>query len=441
MSYQNPRQLKKTYENPTLDALIEKFDEVTKKEREGQEKIQKSIDDQAVLTANNMGKINVPGNEKLENQFGQITVMSDHSELKQLIKNAEGLTGDLKLENTLQQDKVKGKIGEYQGLLTTLDFMSKKLVSSSGLNPGEEGSLSKTTSKEAMNVLNQYNQGGENLQFIKENGQIFLSETKEDGDRLNLTEAALIVGRGEEVLKTSMPIKSYEDTAAKTITDPTIAPWKVTVNTEIPLENGGVRSVTEVKIDKGLATQELMRNGSFDWVKDKTSYVIANQIWVDRMGQETFFNPANEKHELAIKEFLVQDTMKNVIPQSELKSDAIFKPKTVKKPPVKKKEKLPAKVNYILEGLGSLKDKEVGTSFNYSKTLQVKKTGENEWSLFDTVTDAGGNNSQKLVRTVSDPLELRGEFGVQHPSLIVTAKNENNEQTGNYDEYIDILLK
>jgi hypothetical protein len=249
------------------------------------------------------------------------------------------------------------------------------------------------------------------------------------------------VGRGEEVLKTSMPIKSYEDTAAKTITDPTIAPWKVTVNTEIPLENGGVRSVTEVKIDKGLATQELMRNGSFDWVKDKTSYVIANQIWVDRMGQETFFNPANEKHELAIKEFLVQDTMKNVIPQSELKSDAIFKPKTVKKPPVKKKEKLPAKVNYILEGLGSLKDKEVGTSFNYSKTLQVKKTGENEWSLFDTVTDAGGNNSQKLVRTVSDPLELRGEFGVQHPSLIVTAKNENNEQTGNYDEYIDILLK
>ena len=41
-----------------------------------------------------------------------------------------------------------------------------------------------TTSKEAMNVLNQYNQGGENLQFIKENGQIFLSETKEDGDNL-----------------------------------------------------------------------------------------------------------------------------------------------------------------------------------------------------------------------------------------------------------------
>jgi hypothetical protein len=435
MSYKNPRQLKTNFENPVLETIIKELDGITKKDREGQEKIQESIDAQAVLTANNMGKINVPGNEKLENQFGQITVMSDHSELKQLIKNA-----DLKLENTLQQDKVKGKIGEYQGLLTTLDFMSKKLVSSSGLNPGEEGSLSKTTSKEAMNVLNQYNQGGENLQFIKENGQIFLSETKEDGDRLNLTEAALIVGRGEEVLKTSMPIKSYEDTAAKTITDPTIAPWKVTVNTEIPLENGGVRSVTEVKIDKGLATQELMRNGSFDWVKDKTSYVIANQIWVDRMGQETFFNPANEKHELAIKEFLVQDTMKNVIPQSQLKADQIYRPKAAKQPPAKKKEKLPAKVNYILDGLSELKDKEVGTFFNYSDTLQVKRTAKNEWSLFDTVTDANGNNSQKLVKTASDPMELRGEFGVQHPSLIVTGGGESPVENEEIFNYIDEIF-
>lgn len=441
MSYKNPKQLKKTYNNPALEAAIEGFDAIVKKDREDGEKIQKSIDDQAVLTANNIGKLDVPGNERLEKEFGSVSVLSDHNELKELIKASRGLVGDDKLENTLKQEKIRGAVSDYQGLLTTLDFVSKKLITSSALNPGDEGSLSRTTDAKVTNVINQYNQGGENLKFTKENGQIFLGEMKEGGDKINLTQATIAIGRGEEILKTSIPLVSYEEVAAKTITDQTIAPWKTTVNTDIPLENGGVRSIVEVKIDRELAKKELMKNGSFDWVKDKTSYTLANQVWVDKMGQETVFNPMDEKQELSIKEFLAEDTLKNVIPQSELKSDLVYKPKVVKKPPVKKKQKLPAKVNYILEGLGGLKDKEVGTSFKYSETLQVKKTGENEWSLFDTVTDAGGNNSQKLVRTVSDPLELRGEFGVQHPSLIVNTKDENEDQIVEYDDYIDVLLK
>ena len=92
------------------------------------------------------------------------------------------------------------------------------------------------------------------------------------------------------------------------------------------LKDGSTRTVVEEKINKEKALNELVNNGSFDWVADRTSYDIANQTWVDRMGMQTIFDNNDPIQVAAVKQWLANDTVNNVIDQSKLIADTIAKP-------------------------------------------------------------------------------------------------------------------
>jgi len=237
-----------------------------------------------------------------------------------------------------KQEQIKANVSKYGEYMVTLNFLEKKFLDSVGKNPGDEGYISKATGAGIQKIISGYKNRDPKVHIKQENGGSFLTMDGVDF-KLDLQNATDTLAGGGEVIKTISPIKDFQETASKTILDPNTAAWKESVSTTIPLKNGRSRVIDEEKINVEKATQELMNNGSFEWVSKKTNYDLANQTWIDRMGQNTIFDNNNPEQVMAIKKWLVEDTIKNVIPQSKLISDAI-KEEPKKTAPEKKQIKL-----------------------------------------------------------------------------------------------------
>lgn len=324
MSYRNPKQFLDSTANPFAEGLDKAFDNMKaeiEEDRIEQEKIQKREDEMVIALGNNIGKLPGSTNPALKSSFAEM-MRTESEELRSLTKALPTLSGAERDINLLRQTEIKGNVEKYGKNMVTVEFLSKKLKDSMSKNPGEDGYISKSTGAPLQNLIRAYNNGDPKLRISKEENSTFLSLEGSDY-KLDLNNATNTINSGEELLKTIEPIKDFQETASKTILDPSIAAWKETVSTKIPLKDGSSRVIAEEKINTEKAKQELMNNGSFDWVGKRTSYNIANQTWVDRMGQNTIFDNNNPEQVMAVKKWLIEDTIKNVIPQSKLISDAI----------------------------------------------------------------------------------------------------------------------
>ena len=324
MSYRNPKQFLDSTANPFAEGLDKGFDNMKaeiEEDRIEQEKIQKREDEMVIALGNNIGKLPGSTNPALKSSFAEM-MRTESDELRSLTKALPTLSGAERDINLLRQTEIKGNVEKYGKNMVTVEFLSKKLKDSMSKNPGEDGYISKSTGAPLQNLIRAYNNGDPKLRISKEGNSTFLSLEGSDY-KLDLNNATATIDSGEELLKTIEPVKDFQETASKTILDPNIAVWKETISTKVPLKDGSSRVVAEEKINVEKATQELMNNGSFDWVGKRSSYNIANQTWVDRMGQNTIFDNNNPEQVMAVKKWLVEDTIKNVIPQSKLISDTI----------------------------------------------------------------------------------------------------------------------
>ena len=324
MSYRNPKQFLDSTANPFAEGLDKAFDNMKveiEEDRIEQEKIQKREDEMVIALGNNIGKLPGSENPALKTSFAGM-MREESLELRDLKRNLPSLSGPERDANLLRQTEITGNVEKYGKNIVTVEFLSKKLKDSMSKNPGEDGYISKSTGAPLQNLIRAYNNGDPNLRIFKEGNSTFLSLEGSDY-QLDLNNATATIDSGEELLKTIEPVKDFQETASKTILDPNTAAWKESVRTKIPLKDGSSRVIDEEKINVEKATQELMNNGSFDWVGKRSSYNIANQTWVDRMGQNTIFDNNNPEQVMAVKKWLVEDTIKNVIPQSKLISDAI----------------------------------------------------------------------------------------------------------------------
>jgi len=340
MSYRNPKQFLDSTANPFAEGLDKAFDNMKveiEEDRIEQEKIQKREDEMVIALGNNIGKLPGSENPALKTSFAGM-MREESLELRDLKRNLPSLSGSERDANLLRQTEITGNVEKYGKNIVTVEFLSKKLKDSMSKNPGEDGYISKSTGAPLQNLIRAYNNGDPNLRIFKEGNSTFLSLEGSDY-QLDLNNATATIDSGEELLKTIEPVKDFQETASKTILDPNTAAWKESVRTKIPLKDGSSRVIDEEKINVEKATQELMNNGSFDWVGKRSSYNIANQTWVDRMGQNTIFDNNNPEQVMAVKKWLVEDTIKNVIPQSKLISDAI-KEEPKKTAPEKKQIKL-----------------------------------------------------------------------------------------------------
>ena len=324
MSYRNPKQFLDSTANPFAEGLDKGFDNMKaeiEEDRIEQEKIQKREDEMVIALGNNIGKLPGSTNPALKSSFAEM-MRTESEELRSLTKALPTLSGAERDINLLRQEEIKGNVDKYGKNMVTVEFLSKKLKDSMSKNPGEAGYISKSTGAPLQNLIRAYNNGDPKLRISKEVNSTFLSLEGSDY-KLDLNNATATIDSGEELLKTIEPITDFQETASKTILDPNTAVWKESVRTKIPLKDGSSRVIDEEKINVEKATQELMNNGSFEWVGKRSSYNIANQTWVDRMGQNTIFDNNNPEQVMAVKKWLVEDTIKNVIPQSKLISDAI----------------------------------------------------------------------------------------------------------------------
>lgn len=340
MSYRNPKQYLDLTGSPIAEGLskgFELYEENLAKDRLEQEKIIKQEDADSRARANNILKLPGATNPQMQKEFMQI-MRKETIALQDLQREQTGLTGQERNENLFKQEQIKANVSKYGEYMVTLNFLEKKFLDSVGKNPGDEGYISKATGAGIQKIISGYKNRDPKVHIKQENGGSFLTMDGVDF-KLDLQNATDTLAGGGEVIKTISPIKDFQETASKTILDPNTAAWKESVSTTIPLKNGRSRVIDEEKINVEKATQELMNNGSFEWVSKKTNYDLANQTWIDRMGQNTIFDNNNPEQVMAIKKWLVEDTIKNVIPQSKLISDAI-KEEPKKTAPEKKQIKL-----------------------------------------------------------------------------------------------------
>ena len=333
-TYRNPDQFITVRSSPIADSFKEGFSKMIEEDRLKQAKIQKREDEITIALGNNLGKLPSSNNPSLKNSFAT-ALAADADELRGLSRELSSLTGEARATNLLRQTEIKGNVEKYGKNIVTTEFLAKKYKDGMSKNPGEEGYISKATGAPLLELLSAYNSGDERLRLRQENNSMYMSLEGDDYE-LDLNNATSIIDGGNEVLKTIAPIKEFQETAGKTLTKPASAAWKETVQTKIPLKDGSYRNITEVKINKEKALQQLLNNGSFDWVSKKTSYDTANQTWADRMGENSIFDNNNPEQVMAIKKWLAEDTLKNIIPQSELIADTIKE--APKKTPSEKKQ-------------------------------------------------------------------------------------------------------
>ena len=322
-TYRNPEQFITTRKNPIAEGLKEGFSKMIEEDRLKQAKIQKRDDEITIALGNNLGKLPSSNNPALKSSFAR-ALAADADELRGLSRELSSLTGEARATNLLRQTEIKNNVEKYGKNIVTAEFLSKKYKESMSKNPGEEGYISKSTGAPLLELLSAYNSGDDRLRLRKDGNSMYMSLEGDDYE-LDLNNATSIIDGGNEILKTIAPIKEFQDTASKTLTEPKIAAWKETISTKIPLKDGGYRSITEAKINKEKALQQLLNNGSFDWVSKKTSYDMANQTWVDRMGENSIFDNNNPEQVAAVKKWLAEDTINNVIPQTELIADTVTK--------------------------------------------------------------------------------------------------------------------
>jgi hypothetical protein len=325
-TYRNPDQFITTRISPIAEGLKEGFSKMIAEDRLKQAKIQKREDEITIALGNNLGKLPSSNNPALKNSFAG-ALAADADELRGLSRELSSLTGEARATNLLRQTEIKGNVEKYGKNIVTAEFLSKKYKESMSKNPGEEGYISKSTGAPLLELLSAYNSGDDRLRLRQVGNDMYMS-LEGSGYELDLNNATSIIDGGSEILKTIAPISEFQETASKTLTEPNIAGWKETVSTKIPLKDGGYRSITEEKINKEKALQQLLNNGSFDWVSKKTSYDMANQTWVDRMGENSIFDNNNPEQVMAIKKWLAEDTINNVVPQSQLIADTVTKAAT-----------------------------------------------------------------------------------------------------------------
>ena len=379
-TYRNPEQFITTRKNPIAEGLKEGFSKMIEEDRLKQAKIQKREDEITIALGNNLGKLPSSNNPALKNSFAG-ALAADADELRGLSRELSSLTGEARATNLLRQTEIKNNVEKYGKNIVTAEFLSKKYKESMSKNPGEEGYISKSTGAPLLELLSAYNSGDDRLRLRKDGNSMYMSLEGDDYE-LDLNNATSIIDGGNEILKTIAPIKEFQETASKTILDPNTAVWKESVSTKIPLKDGRSRVIDEEKINVEKARQELMNNGSFDWVSKKTSYDVANQTWADRMGQNTIFDNNNPEQVMAIKKWLVEDTIKNVIPQSKLISDAI------KAAPTKtKSEKDQIKLNSWWKKNGDDLNKKLNKAMGSGK-INMKNAGEVFQDYGFTVTPA-----------------------------------------------------
>jgi hypothetical protein len=324
MSYRNPKQYLDPTGSPIAEGLSQGFklwEENIEKDRLEQQKIIEQEDADSRARANNILKLPGSNNPQLQKELMQI-MRNETIQLQDLQRELNALTGQDRNENLFKQEEIKANVAKYGEYVTTLSFLENKFIESVGKNPEDEGYISKATGAGVQKIISGYKNKDPRVHIKQENGETFL--TMEGVDfKLNLQNATSTLAAGNEVIKTISPIKSFQETAGKTILNPGIATWKETISTKIPLKDGSSRVIAEEKINLEKARQELMNNGSFNWVADKTNYELANQTWIDRMGENTIFDNNNPEQVMAVKKWLIEDTLKNVVPQSKIISDTI----------------------------------------------------------------------------------------------------------------------
>lgn len=328
MSYKNPKQFLDPTGSPIAEGFsegIQKWEQNIKKDRLEQEELRKKNDEQIIARANNISKLPGANNPQLQKEFMSL-LRTETTELQDLQRGLKDLTGEERNDNLIRQTNIKNNVAKYGEYITTLSFLEKKYKDSIGKNPGDEGYISKATGAGIQQLIQGYADNNPNVHISNTNEGMVLSMEGVDYT-LNLENATNTLANGSEVIKTIAPIRDFQDVAAKGLTDSKSAAWIEPVSTDVKFEDGSIRKIKEAKINKEKAYNELMTNGSFDWVSKKTNYDLANQTWIDRMGEETIFDNNNPAQVQAVKSWLANDTINNVVPQSELLSDTIEKPK------------------------------------------------------------------------------------------------------------------
>lgn len=327
MSYKNPKQFLDPTGSPIAEGFsegIQKWEQNIKQDRLEQEELRKKDDEQIIARANNISKLPGANNPQLQKEFMSL-LRTETTELQDLQRGLKNLTGEERNDNLIRQTNIKNNVAKYGEYITTLSFLEKKYEDSIGKNPGDEGYISKATGAGIQQLIQGYADNNPNVHISNTNEGMVLSMEGLDYT-LNLENATNTLANGSEVIKTIAPIRDFQDVAAKGLTDSKMASWIETVEKTITLKDGSARKIVEAKINKEEAYNELMNNGSFDWVSKKTNYDLANQTWIDRMGEETIFDNNNPAQVQAVKSWLANDTINNVVPQSELLSDTIKQP-------------------------------------------------------------------------------------------------------------------
>jgi hypothetical protein len=155
-----------------------------------------------------------------------------------------------------------------------------------------------------------------------------------------------------------------------------------------------------------------------------------NSVWQDKMGNEDSLSEALEKDKKDKTSKVLDKITDHYLTISKRKLSTKIQGFSLQdatpaaKGTTKDKSKPSKRAKFISAQLKTAKGLETNKYVQVGDDFRVVRTGDDKWTLQEATVEAN-ETIYKNVMTVDDPALLRGQFGEEDASLVLTAEQQN----------------
>ncbi len=340
---------------------------------------------------------------------------------------------------------------QLTGDLTTTTYLVQQYREKLKKGVGGAGAISFTNDINMLGVVKDLAKGGENtvVEAGKNNSRILKTTIDDEVFELNVTSITNGIKADPDytIFKEVVDDQGTSDTAFNLFFGDSVN--KVDLITDkvlIKEEAASSKKVAGTKIVKyevdDAKVKPRVRNYFLKQLNMPEQYTYMNSVWQDKIGNEDSLSEALEKdkkdktskvldkitdHYLTISKRKLSTKIQGFSLQDATSDDSKNTTKTSK--PSKR-------AKFILAQLKTAKGLETNKYVQVGDDFRVVRTGDDKWTLQEATVEAN-ETIYKNVVTVDDPALLRGKFGEEDASLVLTAEQQNNMNTALEQVYQD----
>jgi hypothetical protein len=332
---------------------------------------------------------------------------------------------------------------QLTGDLTTTTYLVQQYREKLKKGVGVAGAISFTNDINMLGVVKDLVKGGENtvVEAGKNNSRIL--KTTIDGEVFELNVTSITNGIKADpdytIFKEVVDDQGTSDTAFNLFFGDSANKVDLIANKVlIKEESASSKKIAGSKIVKyevdDARVKPRVRNYFLKQLNTPEQYTYMNSVWQDKMGNEDSLSEALEKDKKDKTSKVLDKITDHYLTISKRKLSTKIQGFSLQdatpaaKGTTKDKSKPSKRAKFISAQLKTAKGLDTNTHVQVGDDFRVVRTGDKEWTLQEAVVQ-GAETVYKPKLTVDDPALLRGQFGEEDASLVLTAEQQNQVNT------------